>query len=210
MGLKHTLTKKQGKKRKQKIYKMRGCSNKNCTNINCKNCKHYKGLSGGFAELNSAYGPLTDNLTTQTIPTNINGIDSTMPNTGPIPHNKDFFLNSIGSRGGKRGRKITIAGSNRQKGGCGCGLMSGGKTKTKTKTKTKNNKTRRNNFKKQKGGTLSNFMSQDLLNLGRQFQHGVGTAYNGLAGYSAPVSPLPWKGQLPNTPNLATMRTLSI
>jgi hypothetical protein len=50
--------------------------------------------------------------------------------------------------------------------------------------------------RKQKGGTLSNFMGQDLINLGRQFQFGIGTAYNALAGYSAPVNPLPWKDQL--------------
>jgi hypothetical protein len=52
--------------------------------------------------------------------------------------------------------------------------------------------------RKQRGGTLSNFMTQDLINLGRQFQFGVGSAYNALAGYSAPVNPLPWKDQLPS------------
>jgi len=51
--------------------------------------------------------------------------------------------------------------------------------------------------KKQKGGTLSNFLGQDLINLGRQFQFGMGSAYNALAGYSAPVNPLPWKDQFP-------------
>lgn len=51
--------------------------------------------------------------------------------------------------------------------------------------------------RKQKGGTLSNFMGQDLINLGRQFQFGFGSAYNALAGYSAPVNPLPWKDQFP-------------
>lgn len=55
--------------------------------------------------------------------------------------------------------------------------------------------------RRQKGGTLSNFMSQDLINLGRQFQFGVGSAYNALAGHSSPVNPLPWKDQLTtNTP----------
>ena len=47
----------------------------------------------------------------------------------------------------------------------------------------------------QKGGTLSNFIGQDLINLGRQFQYGVGSAYNALAGYSSPINPMPWKGQ---------------
>ena len=52
--------------------------------------------------------------------------------------------------------------------------------------------------RRQTGGTLSNFMAQDLINLGRQFQFGLGSAYNALAGYSAPVNPMPWKDQLPN------------
>jgi hypothetical protein len=52
--------------------------------------------------------------------------------------------------------------------------------------------------RKQRGGTLSNFMGQDLINLGRQFQFGVGSAYNALAGYSAPTNPLPWKDQFPS------------
>jgi len=51
--------------------------------------------------------------------------------------------------------------------------------------------------RKQKGGTLSNFLGQDLINLGRQFQFGLGSTYNALAGYSAPVNPLPWKDQFP-------------
>jgi hypothetical protein len=64
--------------------------------------------------------------------------------------------------------------------------------------------------KKQKGGALSNFMGQDLINLGRQFQFGVGSAYNAVAGYAAPVNPLPWKGQLPNISNLNTVRSASM
>lgn len=63
--------------------------------------------------------------------------------------------------------------------------------------------------RKQKGGTLSNFMAQDLINLGRQINFGLGSAYNALAGYSAPTNPLPWKGQLPNTPTLASMQLVS-
>jgi hypothetical protein len=60
--------------------------------------------------------------------------------------------------------------------------------------------------RKQKGGSTSNFISQDLINLGRQFQFGVGSVYNGLLGYSAPVNPMPWKGQLQNSANLASIK----
>lgn len=50
--------------------------------------------------------------------------------------------------------------------------------------------------KKQKGGNLSNFLAQDLINFGRQIQYGLGSAYNSFAGYQQPVNPLPWKDQL--------------
>jgi len=64
--------------------------------------------------------------------------------------------------------------------------------------------------RKQKGGALSNFLGQDLINLGRQFQYGLGSAYNALAGYPGPVNPLPWKDQMPNTANLSTVKAAYI
>ena len=65
---------------------------------------------------------------------------------------------------------------------------------------------RKRQSRKQKGGNLSNFIAQDLINLGRQFQFGLGSAYNTLAGYSAPVNPMPWKDQFNNTSNIGTIR----
>ena len=64
--------------------------------------------------------------------------------------------------------------------------------------------------KKQRGGALSNFLTQDLINLGRQFEFGMGSAYNALSGYAAPINPMPWKDQMPNTPSLSTMRSSSL
>ena len=52
---------------------------------------------------------------------------------------------------------------------------------------------------KKRGGGLSNFLGQDLLNLGRQFQYNLGSTYNALNGYSPPTSPLPWKDQFAST-----------
>lgn len=49
--------------------------------------------------------------------------------------------------------------------------------------------------KNMKGG----LMSQDLVNLGRDFTYNLNTAYNALNGYSAPTDPLPYRGQLTNT-----------
>jgi hypothetical protein len=55
---------------------------------------------------------------------------------------------------------------------------------------------RQKKTRKQCGGTLSNFIGQDIINLGRQFTYGLGTAFNALNGTPGPVNPLPWKGQL--------------
>ena len=78
--------------------------------------------------------------------------------------------------------------------------LGGGKGRKSHKKMTKT--------KKQRGGTLSNFLGQDLINFGRQVGFGFGSAYNALNGYSAPTNPLPWKGQLPNTANLNTIKHL--
>ena len=52
----------------------------------------------------------------------------------------------------------------------------------------------KNRNQQQTGG--SNFLYQDMINLGRQFSYNVGSAYNALNGYASPVNPLPWKDQL--------------
>ena len=51
--------------------------------------------------------------------------------------------------------------------------------------------------KRRAGGIIP----QDLVNLGRSMVYGLGSAYNTLNGYPTPVSPLPYKDQLPNTPS---------
>jgi hypothetical protein len=67
-------------------------------------------------------------------------------------------------------------------------ILKGGKNKTKKTNKTM-----------QKGGNLSNFLYQDLLNLGRNVSYNVGSAYNTLIGTAKPVNPMPWEGQLSGT-----------
>jgi hypothetical protein len=61
---------------------------------------------------------------------------------------------------------------------------------------------------KKKGGVVlnDNSLVQDLVNAGRQIKTGFGGIYDGLNGYQAPVSPLPWKGQLTNTGNMTSMK----
>ena len=46
-------------------------------------------------------------------------------------------------------------------------------------------------------------MFQDLTNLGRGMSWGLGSAYNTLSGYPTPVSPLPYRDQLPHTTSTA-------
>lgn len=66
----------------------------------------------------------------------------------------------------------------------------------KHKKNKRGNKSQKSKSKSQKAGGLSNFMYQDLVNLGRQFTTGVQNSYNALNGYSPMPSPLPWKDQL--------------
>lgn len=58
------------------------------------------------------------------------------------------------------------------------------------------------NMKLKGGATTSNFLLQDLTNVGRQLTSGLGNFYNGFNGYSASASPMPFKGQLDSTSNL--------
>ena len=61
------------------------------------------------------------------------------------------------------------------------------------KKRNTNKRNKKRKSKTQKAGT--NFLGQDLINVGRQIQYGIGSAYNGIRGYTSPVNPLPWKGQ---------------
>jgi hypothetical protein len=72
-------------------------------------------------------------------------------------------------------------------------LKGGKRRKTRNKNKRNKNQNKKRKSKTQKAGT--NFLGQDLINVGRQLQYGVGSAYNGIRGYTSPVNPLPWKDQ---------------
>ena len=103
--------------------------------------------------------------------------------------NRPFLFG--GKKLSKGGKKLSKGGKKFSKGGKK--LSKGGKKKCFTK-------------RRQRGGALSNFLTQDFVNLGRQIQYGIGSTYNGLNGYPAPTPVLPWQGQLPRTPNLYTVR----
>jgi hypothetical protein len=83
------------------------------------------------------------------------------------------------------------------------------KRRSRSSRKTRR-KTRR--YRHMKGGTGScptagdsnsmgspggfTIIPQELTNLGRSVQFGLGGAYNAVNGYDAPVNPMPYKGQL--------------
>jgi hypothetical protein len=239
------MTKKKSyRKKRQKLYRMKGCS---------KTCKKY----GGSANINLAYP--SNNVPSVPNPflaytgkggalENINGADKTNPNTGPPSIGYNFLNSQVirggcgsgscdGMKGGGCGPLCAVAGSSGMIGGNSLNAQVGnpwtpsssgwpgvsgvqGDNNYFPVNEYKNDisrqmiatganppfsvggrrrKTKKSRGKTQKGGTLSNFLTQDLINLGRQFQFGVGSAYNTLAGYSSPVSPLPWKDQYSNS-----------
>jgi hypothetical protein len=67
---------------------------------------------------------------------------------------------------------------------------------TKRKRAGRRHTRRRLSSPRQRGGTFSNFLGQDLVNLGRQAQFGIGSAYNILSGYPDTPDPMPWRDQL--------------
>ncbi len=181
---------------KQRLYRMKGCNKKGCKKTKRRH------LGGSPSSYPNAY-----------------------PNPGPaILPESNLFLNSQLQRGGSEnalvGKPWTpnlsswpgVDGVNGNGNHYPLNTFENGDIQLDMKVvgaqppflgggKKKNKRT-----KKQRGGNLSNFLSQDLINLGRQFQYGLGTAYNGITGYAAPVSPLPWKGQFQSVPNLATVK----
>ena len=84
------------------------------------------------------------------------------------------------------------------------------KRRTRSSRRPRRRRTRRYNH--MKGGTGScptagdssslgspggfSIIPQELTNLGRSVQFGLGGAYNAVNGYDAPVNPMPYKGQL--------------
>jgi len=70
-------------------------------------------------------------------------------------------------------------------------------------SKRRRKSNRRYKSKNARGGGL---IPEGILNLGRVVNHNLGSAYNGMLGYNAPVNPIPWKGQLATTPNFNELR----
>jgi hypothetical protein len=83
-------------------------------------------------------------------------------------------------------------------------FLGGAKRRNTKKSKT-NRKTRGGS-----GFNFSNSIAQDFVNVGRQFSSGLGNTYNTFNGYQQAASPLPWKGQLYNTPSASSLKLLKM
>lgn len=135
----------------------------------CK-CSSCKGMKGGNAGI-----PYPDGLVGSPWTSSVSG----WPGVDGVPGNSNYY--PVNNYNNDISRQMVELGGNPPFSGFKGGAnVKGGKRR------------------KQRGGTISNFLGQDLINLGRQFQFGMGSAYNALAGYSAPVNPLPWRDQLPS------------
>jgi hypothetical protein len=106
---------------------------------------------------------------------------SNLPGANGITGDANYYSNNTYNN--DVSRQMVDVGANKPF--LGFSAFKGGKRHTHTKKS-----------RKQCGGTLSNFIGQDLINLGRQITYGAGSAFNALNGYQAPVNPLPWKDQL--------------
>ena len=218
---------------KQRLYKMRGCNRKGCK----RTMRKYRG--GSNMTMNLAYPSNNVPTVPNPHLAYLGGKSSAYPNPGPAPGGFNFLNPQGTQRGGKRmkggagnngipypnglvGSPWTPASS----GWPGVDGISGNNNYLALNKYPVDPQTamvatganppfsiggrRKRRSKKQKGGNLSNLFSQDVINLGRQLQFGVGSAYNGVTGYAAPVTPLPWKGQLPKTPSLAGVKAMMV
>lgn len=163
------------------------CNNKHRLGCRCSSCKIKNGeMSGGGGCSTSNNGiPYPNGLVGKDYvnPTNL-------PGANHIPGDANFYKNNTYSPV-DISRQMLDIGANKPFLGF---LNKGGSKKRYTK--------------KRKGGGFSNFLGQDLVNLGRQFTFGIGSAYNALNGFPAPTNPLPWKDQLPNTASISTIKQL--
>lgn len=72
--------------------------------------------------------------------------------------------------------------------------MSKNVRKNKSK-KNRHSRKNKNKHGKKKGGGINNYLIQDFVNLGRNVKYNMGSTWNALNGYDAPVNPKPWEDQ---------------
>lgn len=70
--------------------------------------------------------------------------------------------------------------------------VGGKRSKSKRSRRRKSRRRSKRTIKK-----VGGFAGQDLINVGREFNYGINSAYNSVAGIKSPINPMPW-----NQPNI--------
>jgi len=184
---------KQKQQKEQKLWNMRGCStrrNKKCMTGGGCGCgnpffggSQTGGMKMGGSEPALIGTPWTPNISTWP------GVAGNDGQSNYFSLNKYTPFSPETQMGQERGGAIFPAENVKY-------LVRGGKRgrKTKSKRTRKHRISRMKNKKLLKGGSPGVF-AQDFLNSGRSIQYGLGSAYNTLLGYPAPVDPLPFSDQ---------------
>ncbi len=197
----HRKTTKRGKTRKhmQRLYKMKGCYKNTKRRLlahkggSCSTCS-VSAIDGGAGWLNSQGGGgcgcgslfsmKGGNCTTCGLTGGgTSGLvgQSWTPNPNTWGTTNHLELNTL--KGGDVTRDMIATGAQPP-------FSVGGRRRRRMGDKTQKRQRR------QTGGTFSNFLNQDLFNVGRQLTYNMGGAYNGIRGYPQPVDPRPTSGQL--------------
>jgi hypothetical protein len=106
------------------------------------------------------------------------------PQTENILQGRDQTTLGTGYKGGRKTKKS-----------CNCGIKLGGMKHRSMKHSSMKHRSMKHRMSKRGGG----FLPQDLVNLGRSITYSIGSTYNAINGYPAPVNPIPYMDQLKNT-----------
>jgi hypothetical protein len=198
------LTPQTGGQKAAAVAKILGGSRKHRTGCHCSRCKNKKTLmGGGCGSCNDMSGPMHMNGPMSMTNPIITGGSAVSNNGIPYPNGLlgDAWTPDVKGWPGIDGvsmnrnhlgyntystdvsRQMTDVGANPP-----YTYLKGGRKGT------------RKQKKRQRGGTLSNYFGQDLINLGSQFQYNAGSSWNALRGNAQTANPLPWKDQMARVP----------
>ena len=177
-GNKMSRRRQRSRSHKNKLWMQKGCSKNKCS-------KCHRAMRGGKCNCNlfsggSGLPPVSGPTVGAPWGANVNQWPGVAGIDGQTNHLKiNNYDHDVQTQGIiQEGSQITNGGGKRRKKGSKKGAR-------RPKNRTK------------KGGF--SIFPQDLVNMGRTFSYGVGSAYNSLNGYPQSVNPLPFKDQLPNT-----------
>ena len=177
-----------GKTRKQKIYNMKGCYKRNSSRkCNYKNMCDHKHIcnsrchtkqNGGSSQSGGQMFGLMPGQTIGEMPGPFIGAPigsqvNTWPGVSEVPHNGNYYPENLYKVDPQTMMKL------------------GGAIRKRKGINSKRNKNL-------KGGLVPAVVT----NIGRDFGFNFKSAYNALNGYKAPINPMPYNDQFPNSKNL--------